>query len=106
VPDRLSSSTSTSAPLKRKVPVQREGRRQGHVFYYRGEGKHPHRRMAELLRMDRSATDTPPMIPGQPQVGDLAEEVGGGTPVGWRADLLDEVPDSEELEAGPHGSWE
>jgi len=39
---------------------------------------------------------TSPTIPRQPQAGDLGEEVGGGTSVGWGSGLKDEVPHAEE----------
>jgi len=83
---------------------QREGRRVGEDCS-RG-ARHPRGGMAELLRSDGSAGDTPPTIARQPQAGDLGEEVGGGAPVGWRSDPQDEIPDVKKPEARQHGSWE
>jgi len=60
--------------------------------------EHPWGGVAKLLRPDRSAGGASSPIPRQPQAGDLGEEVGGGTPVGWRSDLEDEVPDAKEPE--------
>jgi len=39
-----------------------------------------------------------PAIPHKPQARNLGEEVGGGTPMGWRSDLEDEVPHAKEPE--------
>jgi len=48
----------------------------------------------------------PATIPRQPQAGDLGEEVGGGTSVGWGPDLQEEVPTAGQPKARWHGSWE
>jgi len=58
--------------------------------------EHPRGGMAKLLRPDGGAGGTSPTFPRQPQAGDLGEEVGGGTSVGWGPDLEDEVPHAEE----------
>jgi len=48
--------------------------------------------------------DTPPAVLSEPQAGDLREEVGGGTSVGWGPDLQEDVPHSGEPKSRWHGS--
>jgi len=65
--------------------------------------------MAEL-RLRRlavgSAGYAPPVIPREPQAGDLREDAGGSAPAGWRSDLQGKVPDAKKPEAGRRGGWE
>jgi len=60
--------------------------------------EHPWGGVAGLLRPNKGARGTSPTISYQPQAGNFREKVGGGTSVGWRPDLKDEVPHAEEPE--------
>jgi len=56
--------------------------------------------MVLLLRPAGGALDAAPQVPGEHQVGDRCEEMGGGTGMGWRPDFQDEVEDAGHLPAG------
>jgi len=52
--------------------------------------------MAGIFGPDGGAVDAASQITREHQAGDLREEVGRGTELGWRPDLQDEVQNAEE----------
>ena len=102
-----------SLPLYPMVPCaqgdrrQREGRRVGEDCG--GGARHPRGGMAELLGPDGGTPIASPTIPREPQAGDLGEEVGGSSTVGWGLGLQEEdkyykMPESHEPDATVAGS--
>jgi len=76
---------------------QREGRR---VDEDRSGGaRHPRGGMAELLGPFGGPPNAAPPVSGEPQAGDLREEVGGGVPMGGGSNLQEEAPHAGQSKA-------
>jgi len=56
-------------------------------------------RVAELPSVNGGTGGAPAMVPCQHQAGDLREEVGRGTPVGWGPNLQKEVLHAKQPKA-------
>jgi len=87
-------------PSAQGSPREREGRRMGQAPG--GGARRPWGGMAELLGSGRGTRNASPKISCTPQVGDLREELGGGTAVGGRPEFQEEIQDAGEPEAGWH----
>jgi len=100
-----------TAVCANSVVPSSQGSRQQRESRSVGEGRRrrawrPWVGMVVVLGPNRGTPSATPTVAGQPQAGDLGEEVGGSTAVGWGKGLQDEVQDAEKPEAGWHSCWE